>query len=532
MGYGSERVGAEKLSIGGKKRYSRLIHRTLVQASMVMAIFYTIGVESCKMAEATGPLRPSVSNPRYFTDGSDKPIYLTGSHTWENFQDMRTVDSPTKFDYATFLNLMETHGHNFMRMWVWEQAKWVPWSTKDIDMDPLPYVREGPDLALDNRPKFNLDRFNQGYFDRLRARVIEAGEHGIYVSIMLFNGWSIEKKGLSGNPWKGHPFNKSNNINGIDGDIDGDDEGNELYTLSEDPRSVAALVKQEVYIKKVIDTVNDLDNVLYEVANEARLSSIPWQYRIANMVKSYEATKPHQHPIGITGLHGGGRPVSNATLFDSQAQWISPNNSEPLYMDNPPLNDGDKAIIVDTDHLWGYGGDHTWVWKSFMRGLNPIFMDPWEPLPTSTNPNNHPSLPAWEPLRTAMGDTRRYAEKIDLAAMEPRGDLTTTGYCLANPAKEYLIYLPTNEDSGERGSDRFHLRRSMSWLRQLMGGNQTVGVDLSESSKTFRVEWFNPRTSETFSGGVRKGGSRQSFTAPFSADAVLYLTDDVSDTRP
>jgi hypothetical protein len=33
---------------------------------------------------------------------------------------------------------------------------------------------------------------------------------------------------------------------------------------------------------------------------------------------------------------------------------------------NPPLNDGRKIIINDTDHLWGIGVDHQWVWKSFL----------------------------------------------------------------------------------------------------------------------------------------------------------------------
>src|SRR5678815_18433 len=36
---------------------------------------------------AQGPLRVHPTNPRYFTDGSGKAIYLTGSHTWNNFQD-------------------------------------------------------------------------------------------------------------------------------------------------------------------------------------------------------------------------------------------------------------------------------------------------------------------------------------------------------------------------------------------------------------------------------------------------------------
>ncbi len=35
-----------------------------------------------------------------------------------------------------------------------------------------------------------------------------------------------------------------------------------------------------------------------------------------------------------------------------------------------------------------------------------------------------------------------YAARIDLAASRPAGDLASTGYCLAVPGREYLVYLP------------------------------------------------------------------------------------------
>src|SRR5262245_55679789 len=37
---------------------------------------------------ARGPLGVHPTNPRYFTDGSGKAAYLTGSHTWSNLQDI------------------------------------------------------------------------------------------------------------------------------------------------------------------------------------------------------------------------------------------------------------------------------------------------------------------------------------------------------------------------------------------------------------------------------------------------------------
>ncbi len=48
---------------------------------------------------ASGPLRLNPANPRYFTDGTGKAVYLTGSHTWTNFKDMGHSDPPPAFDY-------------------------------------------------------------------------------------------------------------------------------------------------------------------------------------------------------------------------------------------------------------------------------------------------------------------------------------------------------------------------------------------------------------------------------------------------
>ena len=114
--------------------------------------------------------------------------------------------------------------------------------------------------ATDGKPRFDLDRFDDAYFDRLRERVIAAGDRGIYVAVMLFDGWGLH---LSTAPThvEGHPFHAKNNVNGV-----GIGSIVDLQVLPLDPR-VQAL--QEAYIRKVIDTVHDRPNVLWEVANES-----------------------------------------------------------------------------------------------------------------------------------------------------------------------------------------------------------------------------------------------------------------------
>ena len=367
----------------------------------------------CSVYAYAGPLYVHPTNPRYFTDGSGKAIYLTGSHNWNNLQDIGTSDLPPVFDYNAYLDFMIAKNHNFMRMWAWEEAKSPDisyWSLRGW-RSPNAFARTGPGNALDGKPKFNLRQFNQSYFDRLRARVIAARDKGIYVSIMLFQGCSISA--VVG--WIAHPFNVNNNIDGINGDIDGNGGGEETDTLS---IPVVTDIRKS-YIRKVIDTVNDLDNVLYEIVNESPGQSTNWQYEMINYIKSYEASKPKQHPVGMTFQYPTEYGyASNSNLFNSPAGWISPNGADG-YDSNPPAATGAKVIIADVDHIWPPAPQRVWIWKCFLRGLNPILMDLYDygaRDPTLYHSEGCYSVAGQEAMRKNMGYTLTYANKMNLVS--------------------------------------------------------------------------------------------------------------------
>jgi hypothetical protein len=402
---------------------------------------------------------------------------------------MGPQDPPPPFDFEAYLNWMDEYNHNFFRLWTWELVAWDTYANERDSskrmihhVAPLPYLRTGPGKALDGKPKFDLTRFNPDYFERLRSRTQAAGEHGIYAAVMLFEGWGLQRLEDS---WINHPFHPENNINGIDGDLNGDDMGLEVHTLGD--KGITAI--QENYVRKVIETVNDLDNILYEISNENHPASTEWQYHMIDFIHDYERGLPSQHPVGMTFQFKGG---SNQDLFNSPADWISP-NPEGGYRDDPPAAAGQKVIITDTDHLWGIGGNQQWVWKSFLRGMNPIFMDPYDGSVLRRSYD-----PEWvEPLRRSMGYALAYAARINLLHMLPERDLASSGYCLAEKGREYLVYLPE--------------------------GNE-VTVDLSDASGKLSVEWFDPNTGETTDSGTIAGGSQQILTSPYGAnDAILYL---------
>lgn len=464
--------------------------------------------------QASGPLTVYPDNPRYFSDGNGNVVYLAGSHTWSNFQDTGATNPPVAFDYTVYLDFLVANNLNFFRLWTWEQERWGPWLKEDIYFSPMMY--EQVKLTANDKPKFDLTRFNDLYFDRLRQRVAQAGERGMYVSIMLFDGWSIEDKNLGdGNPWLSHPFHRDNNVNGIDGDLNHDGQGLEIHSL----QAPAITALQKAYVQRVIDTVNDLDNVLFEISNESHKDSYEWQYDLINFIKQYEAGKPKQHPVGMSVEWPGG---DNAVLFHSPADWVAP-NSDGGYKGDPPAADGKKVIVADTDHLWGIGGNYQWAWKSFLRGHNLLFMDPYDCSPVWPPSDCDPDNVEWRALRTNLGYTRSYANRMNLAAMSPRNDLASSGYCLANPATndaEYLVYLPAGSTVTAILQSLIVTNYSPSLY---LPSDSTVTVDLSATASNLYTEWFNPNTGVVIEGDTTVGGALRSFTAPFRGDAILYI---------
>lgn len=475
-------------------------------------------VSSTTPFPAKGPLRLLESNPRYFTDGTGKAIYLTGLHIWNNLQDWNHEPS---LEYTAYLRLLESYNHNFFRMWTWEHAA-VPQPQGKWPNDPLPYERTGPGQDLSGLPKFDLTKLNQDYFDRLRSRVQEAGDRGIYVAVMLFQGFSIEGKGDRPNPWPGHPYNLNNNVNALDGDLDHDGEGKEVHTL----KSPAVTKIQEAYVRKVVDTLNDLDNVLYEISNESHRDSQDWQYHIIRYIKQYEVGKPKQHPVGMTVEYPHG---DNADLFSSPADWISPNewaipgrqDQESTYKVSPPPADGRKVILADTDHFWGLGGTPEWVWKSFTRGYQPIFMDLDEPRFTKhLKPENRE---IWESTRRAMGQASVLARRVPLETMLPVTEIASSGYCLTNRTSEYVVYLPVDYYGSSR---RTLAGKTLRFLFRKEMIKKMVTVDLSAATSRLSVEWFNVGTGEVIAAGTTSGDNIQNFAVPFNGDAVLFLSTD------
>jgi hypothetical protein len=412
-----------------------------------------------------GPLVVSSANPRYFAVAGGGPVvYLTGAHFNSNLQDglgpgRDCPEEPEAFDYPAYLAALADRGHNFVRLWRWEQFMgYLPGADVHFCMTPQPWPRAGAGTALDGQPCFDLTQFDPAYFTRLRERVVAAGAAGMYVSVMFFEGFSLH---LTETPTNitGHPFHGPNNVNGVD--------IASIRDYQELPLDPAIESLQVAYIRHVVDAVHDLPNVLYEVANEssgvsADVTTMPdgttidtpsadssaWQYWVIDVVKRHERDADRTpHPIGMTfQFPVADQSAANDPLWRSPADWISPGfdeadaPSDSRWRHDPPANDGAKVIISDTDHYSPMEADAVWAWKAFLRGHNPILYD------LGLFGGFDPLDPALEPARWALGDTARLAAQLDLARTEPHGELAASGFALCRPGHDYAALRPADAD--------------------------------------------------------------------------------------
>lgn len=99
----------------------------------------------------------------------------------------------------------------------------------------------------------------------------------------------------------------------------------------------------------------------------------------------------------------------------------------------------------------------------------------------------------WNPMCSAIGDVAAYGRKVDLKNLIPEQSLSTSGFCLANPGSQYLVFGTSNS------------------------------FTLTAVPGTYTFEWFNPSTHAIIQTGIATVGGSQTFTAPFSGQSVLWL---------
>src|SRR3989344_4145625 len=483
-------------------KINRLSIGIVVAIALTGALIYIVftsnrgGIDpQSQLGAVSSILRPS-NNPHYCMDASGKAVYWGGLGFHDMYQTVVPYGQAIK--YPDIYNDMQALGLNIVRGRIQHDAYvWCEGCNQFLYRNPTIY-KQSPTggLANDGRTnKFDLTQFNDAFFTGMRQRVIEGRDKGIYTYISLY---MIEAAGW----WQGHPWNAANNVNGVNGDANGDGRGFEIYLApasfkGNDPATWSSWPlwsHHTAYLDKIVATLGDIDHAIFAPGNEMLINAKEWQYAVINSLisKGIPRERLGMSAQGDWWIGGYGGPLTD--LQNNPGGWFPPGwlNPNNAYDHDPPV-DTSRVVIVDTDHTHGWAIPPSgWAWKIFTRGGHPLLMDAYIEESGRTTPSEKAQVVE---TRKQIGQSVRYADRMGLINMRPRNDLTSTAYALANPGTEYLVYQPA-------------------------GGSFTLNL----AAGTYAAEWFNVSSGQTtLAAAVTGTGASQTFTPPFGGLAVLYL---------
>ena len=499
-------------------------------------VTFTVG------ASPMGPLTKSTVNTRYFVTPAGNGVFLSGSHTWDDFQDTDQTSTPAAFPFTNFVNMLKSKGQNATILWRKDMPRECGWNSGTWNLLQQPWLRSTTAGASDGGNKFDLTQLNQPFFDRMHAEALTLQQNAIYAIVELFDALNVEayRCGTNSPPsGDGYALTGANNINGVDDGYTSGTSGPGSFTMTTN-NAVSNI--EDAYVKKMLDTMNDLQNIVFQISEEQVGGAATfWIPHMIGLVKTYEKGgtwegitypgKPLQHLVGVGAFACSGDDV---TLYATTADWVAPTitGCSASFPSNVATNNQGKIVINDSDHSLGYAAFvnsstgaiddanlRGYIWENVTNGASGlIFMDPYvvdwtsgmrNPCASPVNGICPSPMAKYDPFRTSMGFAQAFVNaRMDLLKATPQGSLSSTGFCLADNAAagaEYLVYAPSTGTSAV-----------------------TFTVNLSATTKTLNVEWFNPATGVSTipnPATIMGGSATQSFTAPFGGDAVLYLVD-------
>lgn len=242
----------------------------------------------CLLAAAPGAAQPVAlhpENPHYFLWRGKPAVLITSA---EHYGALLNQD----FDYRRYLDTLAKDGLMLTRLFSGSYVE--PEGAFKIARNTLaplpgrflsPWARSGEAGYANGGNKFDLEHWDAAYFARLKDLLAYANRKHIVVELTLFCPMYEEAQ------WSLSPMNAANNVNGI-----GKVGRLEALALDKDQRLLAA---QEALTRKLVTTVNAMDNVMFEIVNEPYIRDVPmaWQRRIADVIVETERGLPKKHLI-------------------------------------------------------------------------------------------------------------------------------------------------------------------------------------------------------------------------------------------
>ncbi|MCU4975463.1 hypothetical protein OB955_22495 [Halobacteria archaeon AArc-m2/3/4] len=432
------------------------------------------------MAESTG-IHPSDERPWYWAyDG--EPTMLLGATDTDNL--FQWADGAL----SSQLERLESAGGNYVRNTMSDRGS--------NDVHAFAAVRDGI---------FDLERWNGTYWDRFETFLEETHRRDIVVQLTLW-----DQHDFSGNNWENNPWNPFNNVN-YGRYESGIASGRDVFSGGARNRVVYPHLR--CFVDRVLDISLEYDHVLYNVNNESWAGE-SWECHWANRIRD------RADEVG-TSAH-----VTNMNIW--------PGQSVATVIRNPDCFSYVEVSQVN-QHSKGYAGEEHWdavqSWQNEIadelgpRPLNNVKIYGTDEENPSAGSAQDAIERFWRQLiggcasarfhrPTAWGiglddrsgaqlrSARMLEDAVDLFSIEPANNLLGSrrpndAFCAATPGCSYVVYFP---------------------------GDQSVTLDLSDSSDRFQLAWLYTGQSEWGHETDLEGGSTRKLLPPESRNTVAVIT--------
>lgn len=450
-------------------------------------------------AGAAAPLALHPDNPHYFLFRGKPMVLITSG---EHYGAVLNRD----FNYVKYLETLQADGLNNTR--TFSGAYVEPQGAFNIAQNTLapkagrficPWARSDTPGYANGGNKFDLNKWDDEYFKRLRDFVAAAARCGVIVEMNLFCLFYEDSQ------WKLSPQNASNNINGI-----GTVARTNVYTLDQHGGLLAV---HEAMTRKIVTELKDFDNVYYEVCNEPYFGGVTmaWQRRIVDVIVETEQGLGVKHLISLNIANGKSKvtdPHPAVSIFNFH--YASPPVTvEMNYGLNKVIGDNETGFKGTNDthyrmEAWEFilagGGLYNNLDYSFVAGHE----DGTFAYPKSQPGGGNPGF------RKQMRTLQEFINRFEFVKMKPVKGLVKGGLpekarvqVLAEQGRQYALYL---------------------------FGGQQANLEMELPAGNYAVEWVHPVTGRREAGAAlnHAGGIARLATPAYEQEVALRLVRTVN----
>jgi hypothetical protein len=466
------------------------------------------------------PVRIDPGNPHYYSFHGRPTLLITSA---EHYGAVLNAG----FDYVAYLDALRANGLNYTRIYPGYLFEPVGKYLTGNSLGPrpsrliLPWARsEKPGYMLGGN-LFDLNRWDDAYFTRLRDFLRKADERGVVVEICFFNSQYSDT-------WAISPLYYENNVQG---------EGNCDWRDAQSLKHADLVRREEDYVRKITQEANAFDNVILEICDEAASIGTgitlagPWVAHMADVVIATEKNLPKKHLIAqeVEGPFGGAMDFSADPRFDIVVGqyingWIAGEAGGEMggirgldvkYGVNKPIE------LNETDYYpLNYRGDkiadsRVEAWEFIVGGgagfnqLNGLF--------TVANPaGKHPDD---EKMFAALRHLSEFMTSFEFTKMHPDSSFVLSGpgkgtyaRMLSEAGRQYAFYV---HHSSERKTGSY----------EVVPGSYSESLQLDLPSGSYHADWVDPASGNVVaSQNIAHSGGRYGLTAPqYTIDIALRI---------